>query len=63
MYFVLNPSSSAPVAYSPIQPKSQIFNIGLDCALWIRNFMVMMKKPENLDFETWQIVKKFKYKA
>jgi hypothetical protein len=28
-----------------------IFNIGQD-ALWIRNFMVMMKKPENLDFET-----------
>jgi hypothetical protein len=33
------------VAYSPIRPKSQIFNIGHDYALWIRNFMVMMKNP------------------
>jgi hypothetical protein len=49
IFFVLD---SAPVAYSPIRPKSQIFNIGHDYALWIRNFMVMMKKPENLDFET-----------
>jgi hypothetical protein len=52
MFFVLDPWSSAPVAYSPIRPKSQIFNIGHDYALWIRNFMVMMEKPENLDFET-----------
>jgi hypothetical protein len=43
--FLLDPWSSAPVAYSPIQPKSQIFNIGHDYALWIRNFMVMMKNP------------------
>jgi hypothetical protein len=50
--FVLDPWSSAPVAYSPIRPKSQIFNIGIDYALWIRNFMVIMKKPENLYFET-----------
>jgi hypothetical protein len=48
---MLDPWSSAPVAYSPIRPKSQIFNIGDDYALWIRNFMVMMKKPKNLDFE------------
>jgi hypothetical protein len=41
------------VAYSPIRPKSQIFNIGHDYALWIRNFMVMKKISENLDFETW----------
>jgi hypothetical protein len=41
------------VAYSSIRPKSPIFNIGHDYALWIGNFMVMMKKPENLDFETW----------
>jgi hypothetical protein len=52
IFFVLDPWSSAPVVYSPIRPKSQIFNIGHDYALWIRNFMVMMKKPENLDFET-----------
>jgi hypothetical protein len=55
MFCVLNPWSSAPVAYSPIRPMSQIFNIGHDYALWIRNFMVMMKKPENLDFETWKV--------
>jgi hypothetical protein len=53
MFFVLDPWSSAPVAYSSIRPKSQIFNIGHDYALWIRNFMVMKKIPENLDFETW----------
>jgi hypothetical protein len=41
---MLAPWSSAPVAYSPIRPKSQFFNIGHDYALWIRNFMVMMKK-------------------
>jgi hypothetical protein len=50
--FVLDLWLFAPVAYSSIRPKSQIFNIGHDYALWIRNFMVMMKKPENLDFET-----------
>jgi phage portal protein BeeE len=38
--------------YSPIRPKSQIFNIGHDYALWIRNFMVMMKKSENPDVES-----------
>jgi hypothetical protein len=52
-FFVLDPWSSVPVAYSPIRPKSQIFNIGHDYALWIRNFTVMMNKPENLDFELW----------
>jgi hypothetical protein len=49
----LDPWSSAPVAYSSIRPKSQIFNIRHDYALWIRKFMVMMKKPKNLDFKTW----------
>jgi hypothetical protein len=70
MFCVLNLWSSAPVAYTPIRPKSQIFNMGHDYALWIRNFMVMMEKPENLDFETWSNVPrntakvpKFKYKA
>jgi hypothetical protein len=71
MFFVLNPLPSAPVAYSTIRPKSQIFIIGHDYALWIRNFMVMMKKPKNLDFETWPMahghnpakVPKLKYKA
>jgi hypothetical protein len=41
MFFVLDPWSSAPVAYSPIRPKSQIFNIGHDYTLWIRNFMML----------------------
>jgi hypothetical protein len=45
MFFVLDRWSSAPVAYSPIRPKFQIFNIGHDYALWTRNFMVMMKNP------------------
>jgi hypothetical protein len=71
MFFVFDPWSTAPVAYSSIQPKSQIFNIGNDYALWIRNFMVMMKKPENLDLRSGPIthghnpakVPKFKYKA
>jgi hypothetical protein len=71
MFFVLGPWSSAPVASSSIRPKSKIFNIGHDYTLWIRNFMVMMKNSENLEFETWPIaygnnpakVPKFKYKA
>jgi hypothetical protein len=49
----LDPWSSAPVAYTPIRPKSQIFNIGHDYTLSIRNFMVMIENPDNLDFETW----------
>jgi nucleoside-diphosphate-sugar epimerase len=53
MLFVLDPASSAHKAYSSIQPKSQIFNIGHDYALRVKIFIVMMKKPENLDFETW----------
>jgi hypothetical protein len=55
-FFVLDPWSSVPVAYSSIRPNSQIFSIGHDYALWmrwIRIFVVMIKKPENLDFETW----------
>jgi hypothetical protein len=58
MVFLLDPWSSAAVAYSSIRPKSQIFNIRHDYALWIRNFMVMMKKPENLDFETCNLLNK-----
>jgi hypothetical protein len=51
--YAFDPWSSPPVAYSSIRPKSQIFNKGgHDYTLRIRNFMVMMKKPENLDFET-----------
>jgi hypothetical protein len=51
--------------------RSQIFNIGHDYTLWIRNFMVMMKKPENLELRLGPMahgqnpakVPKFKYKA
>jgi hypothetical protein len=43
MFFVVDSWPSAPVAYSPIQPKSQIFNKGHDYTLWIRNFKMMMK--------------------
>jgi hypothetical protein len=39
------------VAYSLIRPKSQIPNIGHDGALSIVNFMLMMKKPKNIEFE------------
>jgi hypothetical protein len=38
----------------PNSAKVPNFNIGHDYALWIRNFMMMMKKLENLDFETLQ---------
>jgi hypothetical protein len=73
MFFDFDLWLSAPVAYSLIRPKSQIFNVEHDYALWIRNFMVMKKTPENLDFETWghgpmvhghnpAKVPKFKYK-
>jgi hypothetical protein len=51
--FVSDSWSSTPVAYFSIRPKSKKFNIGHDYALWIRNFMVMMKKAEDLDFEAW----------
>jgi hypothetical protein len=37
----------------PNPDKSKIFNIGHDYALWIRNFMLLMEKPKDLDFETW----------
>jgi hypothetical protein len=72
LFFVLDSWSSAPVAYySSIRPKSQIFNIGHDYALWIRNFMVMMKNPKIsiLRFGSMSHghnlakVPKFKYKA
>jgi hypothetical protein len=56
---------TAPVAYSPIQ----IFKIGHDYALWIRNFMVMMKTPRTSIFRLGPMahghnpakVSKFKY--
>jgi hypothetical protein len=46
MFCALDSRSSVPVAYSLIRPKSKIFNIGHDYTLWIRNFMVTMKKPK-----------------
>jgi hypothetical protein len=39
------------VAYSLIRPKSQIPNIRHDGTLSIGNFMLMMKKPKDLEFE------------
>jgi hypothetical protein len=43
------PWSAAHVAYSLIRPKSQIPNIRHDGTLSTRNFMLMMKKPKNLE--------------
>jgi hypothetical protein len=43
--------SAAHVAYSLIRPKSQIPNIRHDGTLSIGNFMLMMKKPKDLEFE------------
>jgi hypothetical protein len=45
------PWSAAHVAYSLILPKSQITYIRHDGTLTIGNFMLMMKKPKNLEFE------------
>jgi hypothetical protein len=45
------PWSAAHVVYSLIRPKSQISNIKHDGTLWIGNFMLMMKKTKNLEFE------------
>jgi hypothetical protein len=39
------------VAHSLIRPKSQIPNIRHDGTLLIGNFMLMMKKPKDLEFE------------
>jgi hypothetical protein len=41
------PWSAAPLAYSPIRPKSQISNVGHDGTLSIRNFILMLKKLKN----------------
>jgi hypothetical protein len=45
------PWSAADVVYSLIRPKYQIPNIRHDGTLSIGNFMLMMKKPKNLEFE------------
>jgi hypothetical protein len=45
------PWSAAHVAYSLIRAKSQISNIRHDGTLSIGNFMLMMKKLKNLEFE------------
>jgi hypothetical protein len=45
------PWSAAHVAYSLILPKSSIPNIRHDGTLSIGNFMLMMQKPKNLEFE------------
>jgi hypothetical protein len=43
--------SSAPVACSLISPKSQNSNIRHDGTLSIRNFMLVLKNPMDLNFE------------
>jgi hypothetical protein len=45
------PWSVAPMAYSPIRPKSQISNVGHDDTLSIRNFILMVNKLKNPNFE------------
>jgi hypothetical protein len=46
------PWPAAQVAYSLIRPKSQIPNIRHDGTLSFGNFLLMMKKFNNLEFET-----------
>jgi hypothetical protein len=41
------PRSAAPMAYSPIRPKSQIYNVEHDGTLSIRNFILMVNKLKN----------------
>jgi hypothetical protein len=45
------PWSAAPMAYSPIRPKSQISNAGHDGALSIRNIILMVNKLKNPNIE------------
>jgi hypothetical protein len=45
------PWSAAPMAYSPIRHKSQISNVGHDGTLLIRNFILMVNKLKNPNFE------------
>jgi hypothetical protein len=45
------PWSAAPMAYSPIRPNSQISNVGHDGTLSIRNFILVVNKLKNLNFE------------
>jgi hypothetical protein len=48
------PWSAAPMAYSPIRPKSQISNVGHlghDSTLSIRNFILMVEEIKNPNLE------------
>jgi hypothetical protein len=45
------PWSAAPMAYSPIRPKSQISYVGHDGTLSTRNFILMVNKLKNPNFE------------
>jgi hypothetical protein len=47
------PWSAAPMAYSPIRPKSQISNVGHDGTLSIRNFKLMVKELKKPNFEAF----------
>jgi hypothetical protein len=46
------PWSAAPMAYSSIRPKSQISKVGHDGALLIKNFLLMVNKLKNPNFES-----------
>jgi hypothetical protein len=45
------PWPAAPMAYSPIRPKSQISNVGHDGTLSIRIFKLMVQELKNPNFE------------
>jgi hypothetical protein len=47
---------AAPMAYSPIQPKSKIFNLRIDGTLTI---MLVMKNSKTLDFCLYKAYKNF----
>jgi hypothetical protein len=49
--FLPNSPIALLLVYSLIRPKSQIPSIRHDSTLSIGNFMLMMKKPMNLEFE------------
>jgi hypothetical protein len=50
------PWSAAPMAYSPIRPKSQISNVGHDGTLSIRNLILMVNRLKNSNFEPFSSI-------
>jgi hypothetical protein len=47
------PWSAAPIAYSPIRPKSRISNVGHDGTLSIMIFLLILKELKNPYFEAF----------